>query len=56
MNDLPIKPRRKPKRNRPSASVSMTWELYDRLDRLAAERNVSVARVVDALLTKYEKE
>ena len=35
-------------------SVSITWELYDRLDTVANEENAPIASVIAALLAKYQ--
>jgi hypothetical protein len=46
--------RRKPDRKRSTVSVSITWELYDRLDTVANEENAPIASVIAALLAKYQ--
>lgn len=48
--------RRKPDRKRSTVSVSVTWELYDRLDELANEENTPIASVIAALLENYKRD
>lgn len=40
---------------RATATVSLTWNLYDRLDKIAVEENTSIAKVVEGLLNHLEK-
>lgn len=46
--------KRNPNRKRSTVSVSVTWELYDRLDDLAMEENAPIASVIAALMAKYQ--
>ncbi len=57
MAALPIKKRkkRKPDRKRATATVSVTWGLYDRLDTLAAKENAPIASVIEGLLDHFQE-
>tara|TARA_R110000744_G_scaffold100364_6_gene193638 strand:- start:434 stop:637 length:204 start_codon:yes stop_codon:yes gene_type:complete len=45
---------RNPKRTkRSSASVSVSWEIYDRLDKLATEENAPISKIITGLVDKY---
>ena len=45
---------RAPDRNRATATVSVDWATYDRLDRLAVKENAPIASVITGLLNHYK--
>jgi len=47
--------RRNPARNKPTASISVRWPVYDELDRLAADSNLSIGMVIESLVEAYTK-
>lgn len=48
-------PRRRPNRKRATITISLPWALYDRLDTLAIQERTSIARVIQGLLSQYDK-
>lgn len=46
--------RKQDRAKRSTASVSVPWELYDRLNALADKEAASIAQVIDALLDEHE--
>ena len=48
---LDIKPKkRKQSRKRPTAVITVTWTVYDQLDKIALDHNTSMSQVIAALL------
>ena len=47
--------KREPSRKRSSASVSIPWPLYDRLDALAKAENASISSIIHGLADYYEE-
>jgi len=45
---------RTPDRNRATATVSVDWATYDRLDKLATKENAPIASVITGLLNHYK--
>jgi len=55
MPDLDIKnPRKQARGKRSAANVSLTWDTYERLDKLAAARSTSIGKVIDGLIKFHE--
>jgi predicted CopG family antitoxin len=51
----PNKKPRNPSRSTNAARVSIAWDVYDRLDKLATAENASITEVTRGLLDKYEE-
>ena len=47
------RPRNPDRAKRSTASVSVPWELYDRLNALADKEAASIAQVIDALVDEH---
>jgi len=54
MTSLTERKVRKPDRSRATATVSMDWATYDRLDKLAVKENAPISSVVIGLLNHYQ--
>ena len=52
---LKLRKKRNPDRSRPTASISIAWDLYDRLDALAEQEHAPIAHVIEALVDDHEK-
>lgn len=44
---------RTPDRSRPTATLSVDWATYDRLDKLATKENAPIAGVITGLLNHH---
>ena len=58
MADLKVKQRERKQHDRAkrsSASVSVSWSVYDKLDALAGNNRGSIGAVIEGLLVLYEQ-
>lgn len=49
------KNRRNPARNKPTASISVRWAVYDELDQMGLDASISIAMVIESLIEHYKK-
>jgi predicted transcriptional regulator len=49
------KSKRNPDRKKSTANVSLPWDVYDRLDKLAESEKTSLGRIVEGLIDYYEE-
>jgi len=47
---------RQPSRKKPTASISLRWETYDKLDQMALDSNLSISMVIESLVEMYAQQ
>jgi macrodomain Ter protein organizer (MatP/YcbG family) len=55
MLERPNRKARNPNRQKPTGSISVRWEIYDELDQLANQYNMSLGMTVEALLKEHQR-